>query len=131
MLPQVRAKAIKCIGSAAEVDSRVLGMAEVQRGVSTALQVRGYMYHSSPLLLPPLLADWLHAPVCLSNRAQPTHGNNATKHTKDDGVSVREAAVELLAKHIVSSPALAEDYFEVLAEASRVSLQVTVVLEAR
>jgi hypothetical protein len=36
-------------------------------------------------------------------------------------VSVREAAVELLAKHIVSDPALAEDYFEVLAEASRVS----------
>jgi hypothetical protein len=35
-------------------------------------------------------------------------------------VSVREAAVELLARHIVSDPALAEDYFEVLAEASRV-----------
>lgn len=35
-------------------------------------------------------------------------------------MSVREAAVELLAKHIVSDPALAEDYFEVLAEASKV-----------
>jgi hypothetical protein len=37
----VRAKAVKCIGAAAEVDPRVLGMAEVQRGVATALQVRG------------------------------------------------------------------------------------------
>jgi hypothetical protein len=36
---QVRAKAVKCIGQAAEVDPRVLGMAEVQRGVATALQV--------------------------------------------------------------------------------------------
>lgn len=35
-------------------------------------------------------------------------------------MSVREAAVELLAKHIVSDPGLAEDYFEVLVEASRV-----------
>lgn len=40
--------------------------------------------------------------------------------SQDDGVSVREAAVELLAKHIVSDPGLAEDYFEVLVEASRV-----------
>jgi hypothetical protein len=43
-----------------------------------------------------------------------------TRHPKDDGVSVREAAVELLAKHITTDPALAEDYFEVLAEASTV-----------
>jgi hypothetical protein len=40
---------------------------------------------------------------------------------QDDGVSVREAAVELLAKHIVADPGLAEDYFEVLREASAVS----------
>lgn len=38
---QVRAKAVKCIGGAAEVDPRVLGMHEVQLGVATALQVRG------------------------------------------------------------------------------------------
>lgn len=37
---QVRAKAVKCIGGAAEVDARVLGMHEVQLGVATALQVR-------------------------------------------------------------------------------------------
>ncbi|KAI8475824.1 MAG: hypothetical protein J3K34DRAFT_517001 [Monoraphidium minutum] len=70
----VRAKAVKCIAAAAEVDPRVLGMPEVQRGVATALQ--------------------------------------------DDSVSVREAAVELLARHITADPGLAEDYFDVLAEAS-------------
>ena len=72
---QVRAKAIKCVGAAAEVDARVLGVPEVQRGVAAALQ--------------------------------------------DDGVSVREAAVELLARHIIADPALAEDYFDALAEASQ------------
>lgn len=36
----MRAKAIKCIGAVAEVDSRVLTMPEVQRGVAAALQVR-------------------------------------------------------------------------------------------
>lgn len=39
---------------------------------------------------------------------------------QDDGVSVREAAVELLAKHITSDPALADDYFGVIVEASTV-----------
>lgn len=41
---------------------------------------------------------------------------------EDDSVAVRETALELLAKLIHSNPMLAGDYFDVLVQASHVSL---------
>jgi hypothetical protein len=121
---QVRAKAVKCIGSTAEVDPRVLGMPEVQRGVATALQVRGralgarcYGPGTLRASLSPQALEARHCGHTLFSQQR----RAAPPRLQDDGVSVREAAVELLAKHIVSDPGLAEDYFEVLREASAVS----------
>ncbi|KAF5830563.1 hypothetical protein DUNSADRAFT_14347 [Dunaliella salina] len=69
-----RSRAVKALGSAIEMDERVLGHVDVQAAVCAALE--------------------------------------------DDAVSVREAAVELLGRHISHSPELAMTYFDLIGRAS-------------
>jgi cohesin loading factor subunit SCC2 len=40
----------------------------------------------------------------------------------DESISVREAAIELLGRYLTTNPALAEEFFDVIASASNVGL---------
>jgi cohesin loading factor subunit SCC2 len=41
----------------------------------------------------------------------------------DESISVREAAIELLGRYLTTNPLLAEEFFDVIAAASNVGLQ--------
>lgn len=67
---------------------------------------------------------WLSSPPLQSDMQRGVHGR-----LMDNSTSVREAAVELLGKFVLSRPQLTEQYYDMLIERILVSCTITLILE--
>ena len=139
-----RMKAVKALGMVLQASRALLKLTDVQAGISNALQASGFsssdcrLQCKSPLAIAlaidqdtrialySLIRELRSLSICRTtltglswqSTLDPTCANpRLLAAPQDEAVLVREAAVELLGRHMGEDPQTAADYFQVLLQA--------------
>ncbi len=119
-----RAKAVKALGAVVQASQRLLKVPEVQESVSNALQVRRTSWRHVFSCAPhhPHMSGTCdeHAAFCgrLWLHQLTVCDSLPLSRPQDEAISVREAALELLGRHMDVSPDVAAAYFQHIVQAT-------------